>query len=56
MVTNAQVASKLLREAAEFYRTLGGNSPELKDRMEEFGNLYEEVAVLVDNDPQGALG
>lgn len=55
MVTNAKVASKLLREAAQFYRTLGGSSPELKDRMEEFSDLYEEVAGLLDADPQGAL-
>lgn len=55
MTTNAQVAAQLLREAAEFYRTLGGSSPELKDRMDEFGTLYEEVAVLLDDDPQGVL-
>lgn len=55
MMTNAQVAAQLLREAAEFYRMLGGSSPELKDRMDEFGVLYEEVAVLLDSDPRGTL-
>ncbi len=54
-MTNAQVAAQLLREAAEFYHTLGGSSPDLKDRMEEFGTLYKEVAVLLDTDPQGTL-
>lgn len=55
METNAHVAARLLREAAEFYRTLGQSSPEMKDRMEEFGHLYEQVAGLLDTDPTGAL-
>lgn len=53
--TNAQFASKLLREAAEFYRTLGDSSPEMKDRMDEFGVLYDQVAALLDADPVGLL-
>lgn len=53
--TNAQFASKLLREAAEFYRTLGDSSPEMKDRMDEFGVLYDQVAALLDTDPVGLL-
>lgn len=55
MKTNAHVAAQLLREAAEFYRTLGESSPEMKDRMEEFGELYEKVAGLLDTDPDGVL-
>ncbi len=55
MKSNARVAAQLLREAAEFYRTLGESSPELKDRMEEFGELYEQVAGLLDTDPTGTL-
>ncbi len=53
--TNAQFASKLLREAAEFYRTLGDSSPEMKDRMDEFGVLYDQVAALLEADPVGLL-
>ncbi|MDZ3837044.1 MAG: hypothetical protein U0S49_06685 [Rhodospirillales bacterium] len=53
--TNAELASKLLREAAEFYRTLGDSSPEMKDRMDEFGVLYEQVAALLDANPAGLL-
>ena len=53
--TNAQFASKLLREAAEFYRTLGDSSPEMKDRMDEFGVLYDQVAALLDADPAGLV-
>ncbi len=53
--TNAGIAAQLLREAAEFYRTLGSSSPELKDRMDEFGVLYEQVAELLDADPIGLL-
>jgi hypothetical protein len=55
MTTNAEVAAQLLREAAEFYRLLGGSSPEMKDRMEEFGVLYEQAAARLDLDPQGLL-
>jgi hypothetical protein len=53
--TNAEIAAQLLREAAGFYRTLGGSSPDLKDRMDEFGVLYEQVAELLDSDPKGVL-
>lgn len=54
--TNAGIAAQLLREAADFYRTLGDSSPELKDRMNEFGVLYEQVAERLDADPKGLLG
>ncbi|HSO41558.1 MAG: hypothetical protein ACXW25_05625 [Rhodospirillales bacterium] len=53
--TNAEVAAQLLREAAGFYRTIGDSSPEMKDRMNEFGVLYEQVADLLDTDPAGLL-
>jgi hypothetical protein len=56
MTTNSELAAQLLREAAEFYRTLGSSRPELRDQMAEFGVLYEQVADRLDADPRGLLG
>jgi len=55
-MTNAELAGKLLREAANFYRMLGEDKDaEVSERMEKFGKLYENVAVLVENDPTGEV-
>ncbi len=55
MTTNAQLAARLLREAAEIYRTLGGDDSEVKQQMDDFGTLYERVADMVELDPGGVV-
>lgn len=55
MTTNAQLAARLLREAAEIYRTLGGDDSEVKQQMDDFGTLYERVADMVELDPAGVV-
>jgi len=55
MSTHAQIAAKLLRDAASFYRAVGGDNAELKDQMGEFARIYESVADLVETDPTGVL-
>lgn len=55
MTTHAQLAARLLREAAKFYRSLGEDNAEVGQRMHEFGSLYEQVADLVERDPQSVL-
>ncbi|MGF1640903.1 MAG: hypothetical protein ACFCUO_08140 [Rhodospirillales bacterium] len=56
MTTNAQLAARLLREAAGIYRTLAGNSDgTTRHRFEDFSGLYERVAELVESDPEGTV-
>jgi hypothetical protein len=55
MTTNAQLAARLLREAAEIYRTLGANDSEARQQMNDFGILYDRVADMVELDPEGMV-
>jgi hypothetical protein len=55
MPTHADLAAKLLRDAAKFFRSLGENNPELKTDMEENADVFEQVADLVESDPDGEL-
>ena len=55
MTTHAQLAARLLREAAEIYRTLGGEDSEAQEQMNDFGTLYERVADMVEADPEGVV-
>jgi hypothetical protein len=55
MTTNAQLAARLLREAAGIYRTLGGDNTEVRQQMDDFGTLYERVADMVELDPEGVV-
>jgi len=53
MATHAQLAAKMLRDAASFFRTIGTQNPPLKTQMEENAEVYEGVAKLVEQDPTG---
>ena len=55
MTTHADLAAKLLREAATMFRSLGAPDPDLAQRLDEFAGVYEQVADLVQQDPLGAL-
>ncbi len=55
MKTNADLAARLLREAAFIYRTLGQGENADRRRMMEFADLYEKVADQVERDPRGSF-
>lgn len=55
MKTNADLAARLLREAAFIYRTLGQGDNADRRRMMEFADLYEKVADQVERDPLGSF-
>lgn len=55
MLTHAQLASKLLRDAATFFRTIGQQNPPLQIQMEENAGVFEQVAALVEQDPTGVI-
>lgn len=54
-MNHAELAAKLLREAATIFRSLGAPDPELGERLDEFASVYEQVADLVERDPRGVL-
>jgi len=53
--TNADLAARLLREAAFIYRTLGQGDNADRRRMMEFADLYEKVADQVEREPLGSF-
>ena len=55
MPTHAQLAARLLRDAAAFFRTIGEQNEPLNIQMEENASVFEQVADLVEQDPQGEL-
>ena len=55
MVNHTQLAAKLLRDAAVFFRTIGEQNPPLKQQMEENATVFEQVATLVEKDPSGTI-
>jgi hypothetical protein len=55
MPTHAELAARLLRDAATFFRTIGEQNAPLKEQMSENANVFEQVAALVEKDPAGQL-
>jgi hypothetical protein len=55
MPTHSEVAARLLRDAAQFFRTIGSQNEPLKDQMQENAEVFEKVADLVEADPTGEL-
>lgn len=55
MATHAQLAARLLRDAAKFFRTLGEQNEPLRDQMMENADVFDQVANLVENDPAGQI-
>ncbi|MBL8666186.1 MAG: hypothetical protein JNM48_01855 [Rhodospirillales bacterium] len=55
MRTHADLAAKLLREAAIMFRTMAGTTDELAEKLGEFADVYDQVALLVETDPLAEL-
>lgn len=55
MPSHAQLAAKLLRDAATFFKTISEQNPPLKEQMDENANVFEQVADLVESDPTGVI-
>lgn len=55
MPTHAQLAARLLRDAAQFFRTIGEQNAPLNDQMQENAGVFEQIAQLVEDDPTGAI-
>lgn len=55
MPSHAEIAARLLRDAATFFRAVGEQNEALRDQMTENADVFEQVAVLVETDPTGEL-
>ena len=55
MASHAQLAARLLRDAAKFFRTLGEQNEPLREQMMENANVFDQVANLVESDPTGQV-
>ena len=55
MPSHAELAAKLLRDAATFFKTIAEQNPPLKDQMEENADVFEQVADLVEKNPLGVI-
>ncbi len=55
MPTHAELASKLLGDAATFFRTLADQNEGLNAQMTENATVFEQMGNLILQDPQGAL-
>lgn len=55
MASHAQLAARLLRDAAKFFRTLGEQNEPLREQMMENADVFDQVANLVESDPAGQI-
>jgi len=51
MATNAEIAAKLLRDAADFFRHVGDQNAPIKPQMDHNARAFEIVAERVEEDP-----
>ncbi|MBX2834199.1 MAG: hypothetical protein KTR28_04410 [Micavibrio sp.] len=55
MPTHAELATKLLSDAAGFFRNLGEQNAELKGQMEENATVFEQLSGLLQQNPTGEV-
>ncbi len=55
MTTHAELAARLLRDAADFFHHLANDNPEMAEAMTENAQMYEQVADMVETDPTAVL-
>ncbi len=55
MPTNAQLAADLLRNAAIFFREVGVQNPQIKEKMRKSADTFDTVAKLVEANPNAEM-
>jgi len=55
MATHVDLAAKLLKDAAIFFRNVGEQNAGLKGQMDDNADVYDQVAELLRTDPQGEI-
>lgn len=51
----SELAGKLLKDAAGFFRTLAEQNEPIKDQMLENAKVFDQIGELVSEDPQGEM-
>lgn len=54
-ITHAQLAGRLLRDAASFFKHLADENPTLYDAMQDNAEIYEQAAELIEQSPNGEI-
>lgn len=54
--TNAEIAAKLLQDAAQFFRVIAEENPSLRESMNVNADTYDEAAKLLRENPEGKAG
>ena len=52
---HGELAAKLLKDAADFFRTLAEQNEPLREQMTENATVFDQIAHLVAQDPLGNL-
>jgi hypothetical protein len=55
MATHAQIAARLLRDAATFFRNVAIQNEPLRDQLNDNAAVYDQVADLVESNPEGIV-
>ncbi|MFO1207338.1 MAG: hypothetical protein U1E63_16710 [Burkholderiales bacterium] len=55
MATHAQIAARLLRDAATFFRNIAMQNDSLREQLNDNATVYDQVADLVEGDPAGVV-
>lgn len=55
MATYAELAAKLLRDAATFFRNVGAQNVHVKQTMDDNADVYDQVAELLAQNPLGVI-
>lgn len=55
MATHAQIAARLLRDAATFFRNVAMQNEPLREQLNDNAAVYDQVADLVESDPGGVV-
>jgi hypothetical protein len=54
-ITNAELAVRLLRDAAGFFRNVADQNPGMSEQMYDNASVYEKVAELLADDPLATI-
>ncbi|MBF0373031.1 MAG: hypothetical protein HQL38_00600 [Alphaproteobacteria bacterium] len=54
-MTYADIAAQALREAAQFYRMVGEQNPEVNENLSRAATAFEAIADQLDIDPEAAI-
>lgn len=55
MPTHAELAGKLLGDAATFFKTLASQNKDIQKEMNENAAVFDQMALLITREPYGAI-